>query len=709
MKDKKEIIEKWMKISKNYDPQLQLKKISKLNKKKMSQEAKLKMNDDGRIIISKRKKPYINLDEFRDPYKYYNDLYFFIYSIKSDIIDTVSRENYIKFTYSNSDPKIHKMSTIHFVYNMIMWLPFFILDIPINKSKVFMPKHFTNLEYKNYINNKIIEPYKNLTTLNQMSEILAKMYDLFQRISDLYATDLGISFSMYDIIHKWDNQELYEISHTKIDPKFQIAEMESFLNKQTKRFMQIWSEIEDEPNDSLKTMIRVGQMNNKQLRECVVNIGTKPDLNGNTYAYKPSPGSNLLVNGLRDNAYIYDATGGRKAAVLSLNIDEGGYMARAFGKTCSDIVLCEDPDFDCGSENYYICQIKNKEDLKNMRGRWYLNEKTNTLRQLIETDYDVIGETLKFRSPAMCAGGERGICHTCYGHLASQNTNIHAGINSALFLSESNYQLIMSVKHVLNTNTEYIHFCDEFNKFFLFEDGYRIGLRNDLYDTYEDDLEIWININSINKDKDIDDLNHNEYIKDFIIYDKFNKTKIKIYEFNKTELYLANQLFDKIKEKRKNKEYNSKGYIKINMSDFSTNRDLFFIRLKNDEITKSLREIKSLIEKGGDIGIHDASELINKLKDLMSSGGIKTETIHIEILCRNLIRDAHNKISLPDWSKKDPEYIITSMHNSIFLSSSVINSLTFEKIKNQFKDPMTYKKRGTSFLDPCFILDYNNN
>ena len=697
-------IKDWFEKSKIYDPQLPLERLSKMSKKKKRREARLMMDDTGRIVISQRKKKYIDLGlYYDDPDRYYNDLYFFIYSMKNDIEDECCRENYISFIFpsKSKDKKIYHLSTIHFVYNMIIWLPFFILNIPITKDKVFMPTHFTNNSYVDYINNKIIEPCKHLTTLNEMSKMLAKMYDLFQRISDLYGLGLGISFSMYDIISKWDNPELYEISHTKIPSNFQIAEMEEFATKKTKRFTEIWEDMDDNPNDSLKTMIRAKQMNVKQLREFIVTSGTKPDLSGDTYSHIPKPGTNLIANGLRVPVdYVNDANGGRKSTVLALNIDEGGYIARAFAKSCSDIKLCEDPNFDCGSENYYSCHITDKNVLKNMRGRWYLNKETNTYKQLIETDYDMIGKTLDFRSPATCAGGKRGICHTCYGHLASQNTNIHIGINSALKLSESNYQLMMSAKHILDTQTNLIKFNDEFDEFFTLEDGFRIVLRSDIDEL--DMYELWLNIYEVS-----DDGNYNDYIEDFIIYDKEKKQRIVMADEDNCEIYLCKQVRKIFEEKKKEKDYNAKGYVKINLSKLSTDKDVFFLRLKNKELTKPLRELKLLIEKGGDIGIATVSELIDKVKYLMESGGIKTETIHIEILCRNLIRDKNNKINLPDWTKKNPEYMITSIHNSIFWSSSITNSITFEKIKIQLKDPLTYKKRDTSFLDPCFILDYD--
>lgn len=705
----KEIFVKdWLEVARKYDPQLPLENISKMSKKLKKKESKLKMDNSGRIIISQRNKRYIDLNlYYDDPNRYFNDLYFFIYALKDDIQNECCRENFISFRFpkksKNKDGKLYHLSTIHFVYNMIMWLPFFILNIKISKDDMFMPDHFTNDTYLKYVNEKIIEPYKHLTTFNEMSKILSKMFDLFQRLSDLYALSLGISFSLNDIIKKWDDPELYELSHLKIPSRFQIAEMEDFATKKTKRFSEIWQNMNNNPDDSLKTMLRAKQINVKQLREFAITNGTKPDLNGDTYSHKPKPGTNLLANGLRNSGdYVIESNGGRKISVLALNIDEGGYFARIYCKVASNITLSQDPNYDCGSTNYYVCNIKDKNTLNNMRGRWYYNEETDTLRQLIDTDYDMIGKTLKFRSPATCACKNNQICHTCYGHLASQNTNIHIGLSSALYVSEKYYQLIMSTKHILDTQTNHIEFNDEFEELFVLEDGFRISLRTDIDEL--ESYELWLNVNCVFKDNDN---KHNEYVEDFIIYDKEKKQKITMADKYECEIYLCNQVHDIFNRKMEEKDYGQNGYVRINLSELDVNKDIFFLRLKNKEVIKPLRELKLLIEKGGDIGITTVSELIDKIKSLMEFGGIKTETIHIEILCRNLIRNKYNKIELPDWSKDDPEYMITSMHNSIFWSSSITNSLTFEKIKIQLKDPLTYRKRGTSFLDPCFILDYN--
>ena len=282
--------------------------------------------------------------------------------------------------------------------------------------------------------------------------------------------------------------------------------------------------------------------------------------------------------------------------------------------------------------------------------------------------------------------------------------NINIGLNSILKLSERNYQNTMSAKHVLSTTTESLNFTEEFNQFFQIIEGYRICLRDDIENP--ENFLIKINKNLIARDKDIDDMKQNEYIKEFIIYDKENETNIMITELTGINIYLADYLFKDIVQLRKRGEYDNEGWISIEMEDIDCEEDIFFVILKNNEITKPLKELKSLIEKGKEIeGVNTISELIDKLNNLMKAGGIHVPSIHIEILARNIVRDKDDILKIPDYSKKDPEYVITSIHNSIMHSNSLINSITFERLKQQLSDPSTYRKDGTSPLDNLFVLE----
>lgn len=269
---------------------------------------------------------------------------------------------------------------------------------------------------------------------------------------------------------------------------------------------------------------------------------------------------------------------------------------------------------------------------------------------------------------------------------------------------EKTYQNTMSAKHILNTSTAVLEFTDDFYEYFMVEDGYRIRLRSDL--EMPDNFIMKINIHEISKDQDIQDLEDNEYVMGFKIYNKEEENEIQIDEKNRNPIYLSSSLFKIIVDKRKKREYDENGWVSIPLESLEVDEDLMYARLENDEITKSLDAEKSLIEKGKEIeGVKNISDLINKLTTLLKNGGVYSESVHIEILVRNLIRDKDDMTKLPDYSKPNPKYIITSIHNSIFNSDSVITSFTFERIHNQLSSPITYKKRGTSPLDRLFILD----
>lgn len=264
----------------------------------------------------------------------------------------------------------------------------------------------------------------------------------------------------------------------------------------------------------------------------------------------------------------------------------------------------------------------------------------------------------------------------------------------------------MSAKHILNTNSTLLSFNDEFNEYLSLREGFRVIINEDIENVHN--ICIQINVNSINKYKDIDDLPLNEYVDEFFIYNKETKERIVIREESGASFCIADQLFDRMVEMRRTKKYDEDGFMTfpyIGPQDLSSDRDVFFIRLQNDEITKPLEELKGLVEKGKLVDAENVSEFIKELRFLMLCGGIKVDSVHIEVLARNLIRDIDNPTALPDWSKDEVAYNITSIHNAIMKNPSVLTSLTFERLKEQLKDPLTYTKSSTSFVDRLFILD----
>lgn len=316
-------IQLWIDEAKRYEDDINIKELSRLSNKEIKKKLNSPKTDDGRYIIKSRSVTYDLWFYYDNPGKYYDDLFKLIRNIRGCIHDEIYAP-YVVFSYPENND-ISQMSIIHFTFNMIIWLPFFILNIPITKDLTFMPKVFNNKSYINFIDNKIIEPYKHLLTHNEMSKILAKMYDLFIIISERYSLDLGLSFSLNDLISRWDNKEIYELNHTVVPKNMQIHESEEYLNARVRRYAEIMTE--EQSDNVLMPMLRSGQgANTKQLREFAISIGYKPDLNGYTIPYAPP--TNFINYGIREpTAYAIDATGGRKAGVLALAIDSSGLIA----------------------------------------------------------------------------------------------------------------------------------------------------------------------------------------------------------------------------------------------------------------------------------------------------------------------------------------------------------------------------------------------
>jgi hypothetical protein len=227
----------------------------------------------GRYVISSRK-AYVDLADYNNnPDIYTHDIEVLSRDIKFILTDPKFKEMYLDFCYTESD-KIHRMSHVHFLLNMIMWKPFFALGLPINKSRVFMPKTWTNRSYVAYINDNIIEPLKHKLTHNQMSSLLADMYDSCIKICELSGILMGISFSLRETLLKWNEcPELDDICHTKLDTSLQISEAENYLAAQTKRMKELYMTEECLDDTSLKALLRSEVVNEKQLREFFIHIG----------------------------------------------------------------------------------------------------------------------------------------------------------------------------------------------------------------------------------------------------------------------------------------------------------------------------------------------------------------------------------------------------------------------------------------------------
>ena len=86
----------------------------------------------------------------------------------------------------------------------------------------------------------------------------------------------------------------------------------------------------------------------------------------------------------------------------------------------------------CDTQVFIEYTIINDKMLKMLNGRYYYDGYGALHLLDYNTDKDLIGKTLRFRSPVTCNSKE-GVCKLCYGHLFDTNITLNsAGALAAL-------------------------------------------------------------------------------------------------------------------------------------------------------------------------------------------------------------------------------------------------------------------------------------
>jgi hypothetical protein len=110
-----------------------------------------------------------------------------------------------------------------------------------------------------------------------------------------------------------------------------------------------------------------------------------------------------------------------KAAISA----EPGYLSRRVTMSNAGVQINKKKE-DCGSKHYFTLQVDNK-TAECLIGRYYME---GGRRVLIKSVDQIIGKTIKLRSPLFCLA-DPGICPTCFGNawkeLGTENIGILAG------------------------------------------------------------------------------------------------------------------------------------------------------------------------------------------------------------------------------------------------------------------------------------------
>lgn len=268
------------------------------------------------------------------------------------------------------------------------------------------------------------------------------------------------------------------------------------------------------------------------------------------------------------------------------------------------------------------------------------------------------------------------------------------------------------------TISKKIELCKAFEKYFIL-DGNQIIFDSNNIDEDFSDLFIRINADDLNVNLDEYSLenrvsNESDDNDDYTIVEELTCSKFDIVDIN-GEVYdtiycendmvmnISDYLYEMIERHGKNKRF-----VTIPLDNIEDEEALFSIDVNNAELTKTLNLVKDLLEKEDHLGCTTIDELIQKLNTLLIEGKIYTNIVHCEVLVKNLMRSMKKIDQYPDL-ENDEEYQILTVKKALMSHPSPILSLSFERIKEQIRGTLLFRKRGNSMLDGLFREAYKQS
>lgn len=612
-----------------------------------------------------------------------------------------------------------KLFIVDYWFNLFMWSMILKNNDPIRPKNIFWSQELKRKNIKNFVDEYVLTKenkikYGNVFLNNNIcnglwhySSIEQFSYYLANTINNEDDIDLMNAIPEYrDLLHV----SLMGIPFDQVkDAGMEATNKAIEIIKNSKQFIGY--------DHGLANSFR-GQeaINPRQFKEARLNIGTKPNSTGGIYPYIID--KSFTTGGVNDPlSYFIESGTARHAQILSkTNVGDSGDFARLLGLNNMDTILNLDKDYECMSQHFMKYTIKTEKHLNMIKNRYYrFNPKG--MQYLIDPkkDKNLIGQTIYLRSPMTCASKSSGtgICKCCYGDLYWTNMNINVGKIAAEILSSILTQILLSAKHLLESRIVPIKWLPRFqdffdvdinaikltdldelnlNKHYMIIDPEDVYLVNEEEDTitYDDDG------NEITVEADENSGIYNEYVTRFYIQTPEGEM-IECGTQDNESLYISNELNEQIRRKAMAVD----GKVSIPLSALTDNI-LFYIKISNDEISKTMNDIINIINKASVTENMDKDQALQNLVDLVIDGGLNIDSVHLEVILSNQIVSNDNILKRPNWNDPYAQYRLLTLDHSLVNNPSIVVSLLYKDLHKVLYNPLSFTKHAPSFFDLFF-------
>ena len=598
-----------------------------------------------------------------------------------------------------ADNVVLNLSIFDYYFNMIMWNLPLSMNEPITSEYLFFPKDITKKTIKKYIDEKFIKKFKDKYIGHMDSHVINNLMNIIvDRSLHQFSTIDDFSLYLANTINIEDNIPLmkqYPEYNSLMHADLSKVPIESVKDVGMELTFKAIDYIKNSDH-CLADSFRAGEgINPRQYKEFSINIGSKPDGQGGIF---PTIINKSFINGGVDDmtSFFIESHGGRTAQIIAkCNVGTSGHFARLLGLNNRDTIIHNDPNYTCNTKHFEKITIKNEKFLERFENRYYRFNPNGVEYRLNAEDTHLIGQTLYFRSPMTCASYARGegICYKCYGDLVYTNSDINIGQLASELLSSALTQRLLSAKHLLEAAVRALEWPDLFSDLFQLECNV-VTLHDDFnYTGYT----LIIDPENITLESEDDNYEYNEYLKIIEIRDPLGDVH-QIHSKGYDNLYLSNGLNEVIK-----KYYDEDdGKIEIEMTRLQ-DKDLFLIYIMNNELSKTLEMIKSIINKREITQSFDKDSILQEFVETVMNGGLDTTAVHLEVILANQLRSMDDILLKPEWEYPNANYSILTLNEALNNNPSITTTMSYQKLSKVFYSPLSYKKHGTSFLDLLFM------
>ena len=618
--------------------------------------------------------------------KYYGDIANSLYTVAQPISFRVYPEQ--------KEPFI--LPLFKFLCNYTMLILLVELEIPMENWKPWVPEHWSASAWEQQMNKyiKIARPYANMRKICECVSLSKYLMNLYVGKA---GDRIGLTLSEWDFIQVMlRDRDAYESITCTYPEAFKSMTPDQREKNSMDRTYQLLDTISKQQDLPLSVYTRNKLFNPMQFKEYAVHMTHKPTLDGMTIPYTYP--TNVIM-GIKDiRAFVVDASGGRKAEIIKLDVSDAGKLERALTMMMSPIRRV-DLNYECDSKHFRKRYIAGIRDLAKLEGRVFTKDpkKANKF-YILDPDKmtDLVGTTIYLKTPITCTHPWRKygyICSACYGKLmASLNCDIHIGRAAATESADNIEQNMLSAKHSLNTQTIKVEFDDIFHEYFSIGDG-TISLNAAMLDASLNPEETGFNHlhlefypNQMRKLQDGESRHYDREFDEIVIYNDQDETRTVITEKNNSPLYISPEFNDEFFLPAI-MHHNAKEAVRIPFTELVDTGEaavfsLFEFRYQNNELAGPLKKLEDIMFNCEAIASFSSyDDCIDTLNPLFIKGGIHIPDYQIEMLVSRLIVDEDgNEV---DWNDPNPSYGFISINKSITDGPRPLTSVLYRESSSQ--------------------------